>query len=520
MKASESFTRLIGKRTRLGKLVELFLGRSTIIALLFLIQLGLMILLIAGSFLKYQWLFLLVNTGSQIVMTIYILNSDSAPEIKLSWIVIILLVPVVGIPLYFYIRFDLGHRAQKKILGDEGRRGDVFKPSGVDPSSFVDRNQLRQISTYLGRYASSPTYKGTRCEYFPFGKDGFECLLEDISKAEKFIFLEYFIVEEGYMWGNVLSLLIEKARNGVEVRMLYDGLNAYSTLPYNYAEKLAEVGIEARMFSPIRPLVSTHYNNRDHRKILVVDNKVAYTGGINLADEYIGRKLVYGLWKDNLLRVEGEAVSSLTLTFLKAWNAISLQTAYEPYLIPHSVEDDGIVIPYADSPLDNERVGESVYLSILESAKRYCYIMTPYLIIDSEMSGALKQAAKRGVDVRIILPHIPDKKYAFALAKTHYKELLGAGVKIYEFTPGFIHSKVFLADDREAVVGTINLDYRSLYLHFENAVYLYEAGVLGAIRKDFQDTFELSMLVDPVRWRPSFCELLFGRLLKVIAPLM
>ena len=338
------------------------------------------------------------------------------------------------------------------------------------------------------------------------------------------------------MWGRVLNILKRKAAEGVEVRFMYDGMCELSLLPYNYPEKLEKLGIKSRMFAPIMPFISTHYNNRDHRKIVVIDGKVAFTGGINLADEYINRKKRFGYWKDTAVMIQGDAVRSFTLMFLRMWNGESNirrfgvpgtalpHDDYEYYL---SVEQDrhadadGYVIPYGDTPYDGERVGEMVYLDIINQAKRYVHIMTPYLIIDSQMITALTYAAKRGVDVSIVLPHIPDKKYAFALAKTHYAELTRAGVKIYEFTPGFVHAKIFVSDDIRGVVGTINLDYRSLYLHFECAAYLHGVSELAVIEKDFEDTVKKSILITEEDIRnQKLLSRLAGKVLKPLAPLM
>lgn len=279
-------------------------------------------------------------------------------------------------------------------------------------------------------------------------------------------------------------------RAGVEVRVLYDGTCTFYRLPYGYPKRMEALGIHCKMFAPLRPLVSTYYNNRDHRKIAVIDGRVGFTGGVNLADEYANLVRVYGVWKDTAVRLEGEAVRSLTLMFLQMWGMDEREPdtdSYGRYLhVPQRPlpEASGYVLPYADSPLDDERVGECVYLDILNHAERYVRIMTPYLILDETMVMALTFAAKRGVDVELILPHVPDKKFAFALAKGHYRELLDAGVKIYEYTPGFVHAKVFVSDDRKAVVGTINLDYRSLYHHFENGCFLADCDAVLEIRDD------------------------------------
>ena len=292
------------------------------------------------------------------------------------------------------------------------------------------------------------------------------------------------------MWGSVLEILKEKAAAGVEVRFMYDGMCSISLLPPDYPKKIRRFGIQCKMFSPIRPVLSTTQNNRDHRKICVIDGKTGFTGGINLGDEYINRKERFGYWKDTAVMIKGDAVQSLTMLFLQMWNVSELKKEkFEPYLTTMAKElkpETGFVLPYGDSPYDHENVGEEVYVHILNHAKKYVHIMTPYLIIDQSMITALTFAAKRGVDVKLILPHIPDKKFVFALAKSHYKELLKAGVRIYEYTPGFVHAKIFTSDDEKAVVGTINLDYRSLYHHFENGCFMADCDAVADIRADFE----------------------------------
>ena len=349
-------------------------------------------------------------------------------------------------------------------------------------------------------------------------------LLCQLEKAKQYIFLEYFIIDEGLMWGRVLEVLARKAAEGVHVRVMYDGTCEFTTLPRDYPSRLEKLGIQCQVFSPVQPFVSTHYNYRDHRKILVIDGKVGFTGGVNLADEYINHIEKYGRWKDAAVMLEGEAVRPLTILFLEMWSILR-EPEFEKFLSvpPHSVPAKGFAAPYGDCPLDGERVGEMVYIDLLNRAKRYIHIMTPYLILDGELETALKFAAERGVDVHLILPHVPDKKFAYALAKTHYKSLLDSGVKISEWLPGFVHAKVFVVDDSEAVVGTINLDYRSLYHHFENAVWMKDTACIPAIEKDFQKTLEFCRDVEPTResiWEGNVLLHLAGILLKVIAPLL
>ena len=381
------------------------------------------------------------------------------------------------------------------------------------------------LAYYMKHQLDFPTYQNTQMEYFPSGEAWFSVLMEELKRAEKFIFMEYFIVAEGKMWGAILELLKEKVKEGVEVRFMYDGMCSISLLPYGYPKEIRKYGIACKMFSPIRPVLSTTQNNRDHRKICVIDGKVGFTGGLNLADEYINEKERFGYWKDTAVMLKGDAVQSMTMLFLQMWNVTETQPEdYKAYLTKMKskvLKDSGFVIPYGDSPYDHENVGEEVYFHILNHAKKYVHIMTPYLILDNEMLDTLTHVAKTGIDVSIIMPHIPDKWYAFAVAKTFYRDLIQSGVKVYEFTPGFVHAKSFVSDDDTAAVGSINLDYRSLYLHYECGIFIYDNPVVTSIEQDFQETLKKCHLVtlEDVK-RVSLFMKLCGRILRLIAPLM
>lgn len=458
------------------------------------------------------------------VTLIVILNSENDPAFKLSWSIAVSVLPLFGIVLYTVFRLDFGSRLFKKLLENS-----ISSSLSYLPDSSETIGQLRQedpdaagIAAYLNTHANAPLYTNTAVRYFPLGEDKFQEMLIQLEKAERFIFLEYFIIHPGYMWGKILDVLSRKAKEGVEVRVLYDGINSMTNLPHDYPEQLKKLGIQCKIFSPVRPFVSTHYNNRDHRKILVIDGHTAFTGGINLQDRYINQETVYGHWKDTAVMLHGEAAQGFTLLFLQMWNANEREQIYAPYLQSCSVDSaQGYVIPYSENPTGNERVAKAVYLSILNQAREYVFIMTPYLILDDQMSDALQFAAKRGVDVRIVLPHIPDKRVAFILARSHYAALIAAGVKIYEYTPGFVHAKVFLSDDIRGTVGSINLDYRSLYLHYECAAYLYNVPALSDIKADFMDTISKSQPVTPEDVKKqSILFRIAAALLKVVAPLM
>ena len=469
---------------------------------------------------------------------IYLFSSDMDSSAKLTWMFVIAIAPITGAALLFFTQMNFGHRRiLRKIKEQIGATKEALtQPDEAGQKLADDECGTDDLVTYLNHSGCFPVYNRTKVSYFPLGEYKFEAMLEELKKAEKFIFMEYFIIEEGFMWGSILKILIDKAKQGVEVRVMYDGMLEVSTLPSDYWKLLEEHGIKAKAFSPIRPVVSSHYNYRDHRKILVIDGKVAFTGGVNLADEYINRRERFGHWKDTAVMLKGDAAASFTLMFLQVWNITETESSYEPYLSLCRDADagnarnkagytdtasDGFVIPYCDCPLDEYKVGETVYMDMLNRATDYVHIMTPYLILDGELETSLIYAAQRGVDVKLILPGIPDKKLAYALAKSHYRRLVNSGVKIYEYTPGFVHAKVFVSDDKKAVVGTINLDYRSLYHHFECAAYLYKTQCIPEIEQDFQDTLSKCRMVTPesIRNEKAFYKIM-GSLMKFVAPMM
>ena len=506
-------------------LLHLVFSRFFLIVVLLALQIILVILF-------YSWLSDLLPFFSAVLAVItffgvvYLFNSSMDPAAKLTWMFVISLVPITGVIFLVFTVTNLGHRTEKKRVADliSRTRNAIPQPEGVLEKLSQDSSGTDDLDVYLNKSGCFPVYDRTEVTYFPWGQDKFVSLLEELRKAEKFIFLEYFIIEEGYMWGSILKILEEKAKAGVDVRVLYDGMLEVSTLPTDYCRLLKEHGIQAKEFAPIRPVISSHYNYRDHRKILVIDGKVAFNGGVNLADEYINRKERFGKWKDTAVMLKGDAVKSFTLMFLQMWNITESEPQFEPWLAEESSlpkPPGGYVIPYGDCPLDNYRVGELVYMDILNRATDYVHIMTPYLILDGELETALRYAAQRGVDVKLILPGIPDKKLAYALAKSYYRRLVKAGVKIYEYTPGFVHAKVFVSDDRKAVVGTINLDYRSLYHHFECGTYLYKTSCIPAIEKDFQETLSACREVteETIRHEKLFYKVM-GSLMQFIGPLM
>ncbi|MGI6006703.1 MAG: cardiolipin synthase [Ruminococcus sp.] len=524
-KATEK--RLSVERGKQG-IVKVIFGRTTILIALLLIQL--LVLFGLFSVLEQYINIIYIYVIYQIFMAflvLYIINQSVNPAFKLAWILPVLILPVFGALFYVFVKLQpLSSMLNRRLLKlEEETRKFVEQEDQVMERLVQEHPRAAGLASYLLGREYYPVYVNTTVKYFPLGEDKFEELKVQLKKAKHFIFLEYFIIQEGEMWNTVLEILKEKVQEGVEVRLMYDGTNTLSKLPPSYPKQMKELGIQCKVFAPIRPFLSTSQNNRDHRKILVIDGNTAFTGGINLADEYINKVVRFGHWKDTGIMLQGDAVKSFTLMFLRMWDIDKKTEDYARYLeVPVYMPArwaSGYVIPYADSPLDNEQVGEQVYLNLLYTAKEYVHIMTPYLILDQEMTVALQFAAKRGVDVKIIMPHIPDKWYAFALAKTYYPELIKAGVRIYEYTPGFVHAKSFVVDDEQAVVGTINLDFRSLYLHFECAAYLCQVPCIQDIEKDFQDTLEKcqKITLDDVK-RENLLMKAAGRMLRLVAPLM
>lgn len=520
------------------RLIKLVYGRTFIMSALIILQILFVVALVdtLNRYGPYMYMFSMAVTA---ISVLHIFNSDSDPSVKLSWLLFVAVGSPFGALFYVYVRSDVGHRRLKRQISRILKYTSQAQPDmSLTMKAIEDcRPERSAFAHYMNDTCGYHPYPVTNLKYYPLGDDFLPDFLEDLSSARHFIFLEYFIVSEGQMWGKILYILSQKVKEGVEVRLMYDGTNEFTNLPHNYPAMLEKLGIACRIFDPVRPFVSTEYNYRDHRKIAVIDGKTAYTGGLNLADEYINATHPYGHWKDVAIRSYGDGVATFTRLFLESWNYQANKPMPEEnrYIAASAlygllrtegdrIVEDGFVIPYADNPLDGERMGEQVYLDILQTASDYVYIMTPYLILDETMVNALTYAAKRGIDVRIILPHIPDKRYAFALAKTHYRELLEAGVKIYEYTPGFVHAKVFVSDDRRATVGSINLDYRSLYHHFEVGLYVDGNRVIGDILEDFQKTLDKCQQISLEDTRAGGFRNRFDRALgavfKLLAPML
>lgn len=508
---------------------KLLFGRTTLLVVFLLLQVA---MLTVGFALldKYVFVFNYILGFVSLLVLLYILNARQNSSFKLTWLMLIIFLPLFGISFYLFTRVQPGTRFISRRIDQLLEQQEPYLAQDQEVLRQMEQQSSQQVglARYIHDYGKYPTYVNTQVKYFPLGEDKFREMVRQLEQAKDFIFMEYFIVDKGFMWDTVLEILTRKVKEGVEVRFMYDGTCSLTLLPPNYPQKLQQRGIKCKVFSRILPFLSTHQNNRDHRKVLVIDGHTAFTGGVNLADEYINEIERFGHWKDTAVMVKGEAVRSFTLMFLQMWDIYESEPTpidrYIRYEFPPrepGLSSEGYVTPYGDSPLDRESVGERVYMDILYSARSYVHIMTPYLILDEEMVESMIYAVKRGVEVKIIMPHIPDKLYAYLLARTYYPELIQAGVRIYEYTPGFVHAKVFTSDDKKAVVGTINLDFRSLYLHFEDAVYMYDNPEIRVIEEDFQETLEKCQEITLENCRDyNVIKKILGRLLRLIAPLM
>lgn len=459
-----------------------------------------------------------------IACVVRIIGSDDNPDYKVPWLMVVLLLPVAGFMLYFLFydrRLEKRFIRRLETLWDQSyRKDDESELAALAEESSLVATQ----AAMLGQISGAHIFTNTAQRYFPLGEDMHRAMLEDLRTAERFIFLEFFIIEEGVFWNSILEILKQKAAAGVEVRVVYDDIGCMLTLPGNYYKILSRYGIEATPFSKLKGNADSEFNNRNHRKIMVIDGKIGYTGGVNLADEYINHVQRYGHWKDMGLRLEGEAVKELTKLFLIDYgiNVKALPPRRHDYFAPHSVPGEGFVIPFGDgpAPIYPHQVGKSAIQNLLNHATRYVWIMSPYLVVDNELCQTIENTALRGVEVKLILPHIPDKKIVFEMARGTYRRLIQAGVQIYEYEPGFVHGKCYLVDDELAMVGTINLDYRSLVHHFENGVWMYHCDCLSQIREDFEQTLTkcIHIQLEQTNWKLS--QRFFRAILKPFAPMM
>ena len=484
-----------GKTEEGRQTIKNSIGRLVLVALSVLLQVFWIFLLFVRLN-RYSTVISLITSVLSLIVVLHICGDRMNAAYKLSWIVLIQFMPILGLCLFLMFGKESSNAVMRRRFGRIDQQMPRYLPQDEATAARLDAENpgLGNQAHYLRNTAGFPVYGDTRVTFYGDTNEALEAQKAELRKAEHFIFMEYHAIEDSTAWRGLEEILAEKAAAGVDVRVFYDDMGSIGFISKPFARRLQAQGIQCRVFNPLVPVLNVFMNNRDHRKITVVDGQVGFTGGYNLADEYFNLTHPYGQWKDSGLRLEGSAVRSLTVIFLEMWNATQkVQEDPTPFLVPAAVPQGagGYVIPYADSPLDTIATGEDVYLNILKNAKRYVYITTPYLIIDDEMQRELTLAARRGVDVRIITPGIPDKKTVFRVTRSYYADLATAGVRIFEYTPGFVHAKQFVADDEVATCGTINMDYRSLYLHFENGCWFSSCDAVAQVRRDFEELFPL-----------------------------
>ena len=472
-----------------------------------------------------NWLSVIIMVLLYISTILAIVNRNMPPESKVTWL-LIAVVPVFGSLLY--LMFGERRLSKKEMKQLENMESMEFR----EDNSRELRLKLKEenkavygmVKSLLSMDHNADLYNGTSSTFFPLGDQMFKQLLEDLRSAKKFIFMEFYIIDEGLMWDSILEILIEKVKEGVEVKLLYDDIGCMATLAGNYTKRLRKLGIDAHKFNKVIPRLTVAYNNRDHRKILVVDGQIGYTGGINLADEYINQIERFGHWKDSAVRIEGRAVKALTRLFLMTWyiNQGEIEDFDKYHMENRAVDGEGLYIPFGSGPkpIYKSQVGKAVYQNMINQATDYVYITTPYLIIDYDLTEDIRNAALRGVDVRIVTPFIPDKKLIQIVTRGAYPDLMEAGVKIYEYLPGFVHSKQVLVDDEIAVVGTINFDYRSLVHHYENAIWMYETPEIPKIRADFDNIFAVSREIKLETFRVAWYQHLVKEIMQLFAPML
>lgn len=498
-----------------------FTSRLFIIAFLILIQTAILFFTFyeignrsIGVYIVFQVISILV--------TMLILNRDVNPAYKITWIVFVLVVPFAGSLFYvLFSRTRLPKKQQKLMNLIISKNAEILDYHSEDVIEFDDLNH-QKIVNYVKNTSGQNPYRNTSVKYYPVGEEFLADLLIELEKAQKFIFIEYYIIQEGKMWDSIYEVLVRKVNLGVEVRLMYDDFGCLRKLPYYFKKRVSKTGIKVVNFNPFRPKLSSFHNYRDHRKITVIDGNVGFTGGINISDEYINVDQKLGHWKDSAVMIKGEGVWGLTSLFLQNWEfSINKTEDYSKFVPTIKEETDGIIQVFGDSPLDRHLIAENTYINVINNAKKYVYITTPYLIIDNELITALRIAAISGVDVRIITPHIPDKKLIFYVTQSYYRDLIKAGVKIFEYSPGFIHAKSLISDDEIALVGTVNLDYRSMYLHMELSCMIIKSTEIKKIALDFNNIFIVSKEITYADIKKmSIFKKIIAFVLKVASPLL
>lgn len=506
------------------KIIKFLSGRLAINCFFILLQIVLLcvgLVTFTTNFIYFYFVFVVIS----FIFVVIIINDNINPSYKIAWIVPILILPIFGAPLYMIFgKKKMSNKLVNKLVGTFKQTHEILDDNQEikEEVKNTDLSVYKQMM-YVNNTSFSPVFKNTQTQFLPTGEDFYVNLLAELEKAEKFIFLEYFIIDKGKMWNSVLDILKRKALAGVEVRLMYDDLGTINLLEKNYSEYLKSFNIKTHIFNPLHPSLNTFMNYRDHRKITVIDGKVGFTGGINLADEYINEKERFGHWKDSSIMLKGDAVSRLTVLFLQLWYYLdnNSKEEYLDFMCKESFESDGYVQPFGDSPLSGHLTGELAYMNMINNAKKYVYITTPYLILDNEMITALSLASESGIDIRIMTPFVPDKQYVHAVTRANYPQLLKAGIKIYEYTPGFIHAKTIVCDDELSVVGTTNFDFRSFYLHFENGVLMYKSKCVLQVKEEYIRLMGQSQEITletykkfPLRKR------LMGKIFKLFSPMI
>ena len=510
------------KKIKYRSKLRLFFGRRMFITLMLLAQLALL-LAFALRGRELQLLGILL-TAISIVTALHLITRPDKYAFKILWTFLILLFPLFGGVMYWTFHFQTASTGFRKILQkiEDAQRSEYRTLCAFEKPKLANGQDARLLS-YLHNTAAFPAYEHTESRYFGDGKEMLSSMLADIRRAERFIFLEYFIIEEGIMWESILKVLRERVSEGVDVRVIYDDLGCLLTLPVGYQKRLRSYGIQCEIFNRFHPLLTTLQNNRDHRKIAVIDGKIAYTGGINLADEYINEKLRFGHWRDCGVRMQGAAAESFTAMFLQTWHLLSHTREPLRDLIADRdslTPSDGWIQPYADSPMDKTHAGERIYMHAITRAQRSLYITTPYLTVGEEMIAALKWCAQSGVDVRIFTPGIPDKKIVFFTTRSYYRELLSAGVKIYEYTPGFVHSKIVVSDDDFCMIGSTNMDFRSLYLNYECGACFYGSKMIADVKSDILNLQNNCHEVSEADCKTNFVLRILQDVCRMFAPIM
>ena len=511
----------------MSKLFQILFSRIFIVFILIVFQVGFIVLLLNAAA-DYYWL---IDTLLRIISFIYIIRlfkRDIPSATRVPLIILIIAFPIIGIFIYY---FSMENHLRKRFIKNFKNQTFTLESLYIENNDITEQllsedKEIYRQSQFIAQNTYLPAYANNLTQYFTSGEELFDKMLEDLKTAKHFIFLEYFIIGKGALWDSILSILKQKVREGVEVRVIFDDVGSYKTLPYKYNKKLEKLGIKCVVFNPISPTISITHNNRDHKKITVIDGKISYTGGLNVADEYINKKVRFGYWKDVGMRIVGDATKSFTLMFLETWHYFrDSSEECSIYLnIPISMEyqEVGYIQPFNSDPMLDTSIARSIYLNMIQDASDYIYIATPYLALDDEFMNALIAAQKRGVDVRLIIPHIPDKKYIYRVSTMYGQELIKNHITLYEYEPGFLHSKLLVTDDKLAVCGTANFDYRSFYHNYECGVWLYHTDSVLAIKQDFEEMFEKAILIDEnyVKKHTNALKNLYGSILKIFAPLL